>query len=907
MVYLPAFTINPQRKKGDFMKRAASLILALALALALLPAQARAASPAYGSDVWLRDTSLQDGVTYSENIFWSSGYEKPRHEYYFTYTPGVGSDLPTAAQSQFPSGSQPFDPTGGVSDDLSWLFPNGIPGEDNQPEEEPENDTDASGLPSADTGVYTGVRPVASYGDSVCSRTTVSDAARKYESMGYRVVGGINGDFYDTSTGYPLGILISDGEILSGSSEYYAVGFYPDGSAVMGSPQLAIVATSYSGSLKLASLNKPRVENAGVTMLTYDYRDDHTTGSSVASDGVNVLATIIGGRASIGGSLLLRVDEVSEDAQTRTLAEDQVLLTGSAGGYVEGLGFLRALTPGETVTVSFTTPDPKWTGVTEAIGAYYSLVENGVAKDDFEVSAAPRTAVGVKANGEVVFYALDGRQNTVSMGASLGVLAQRMAELGCVTALCLDGGGSTTAVAATPDASTAQLLNSPSDKSQRKVTNHLLLLAPGGATGIPAGVHLSVDAPAVLTGRSLKLSANVTDTHYFPLDLPVNLYTTTGEIQDSTFIAPALAGTATVTAAYDQWTVQRDVLVVDAPSTMSILSSGSTSVNIMAGGTAQLSISAVYNHRPLEISAEDVNWSVDPQLGTIDEHGLFTSSGQAGSGTITAVRGSVRATIPVTVEANHPFMDLSGHWAEAYMGQLYQQKILNGELTEDGQLYAYPERGLTRAEFSVLLAKYLKLDTSVYEGQPTVFTDLEGVESWAGAAIRAMYDKGIVHGVDDTHFAPQAPLERAQAAAMLGRALGLTETPEDTGPQLPEEPGDTPPDGAPEETGPFDPTAVTPGSSGDGSGNVPGNVPGDDLGEAPEPPEPVLPDDTLSTAQTLDLSGYPDADKIPEYALTYFRILVEKGALTGRDGMLLPSSPITRAEICKALVIMQNS
>ena len=51
---------------------------------------------------------------------------------------------------------------------------------------------------------------MASYGSSVCGRSTVSDAARKYESMGYRVVGGINGDFYDTATGYPLGILISE-------------------------------------------------------------------------------------------------------------------------------------------------------------------------------------------------------------------------------------------------------------------------------------------------------------------------------------------------------------------------------------------------------------------------------------------------------------------------------------------------------------------------------------------------------------------------------------------------------------------------------------------------------------------------------------------------------------------------
>ena len=45
------------------MKRATSLIVSLALVLALLPAPARAASSAYGSDVWLRDTRLQEGVT----------------------------------------------------------------------------------------------------------------------------------------------------------------------------------------------------------------------------------------------------------------------------------------------------------------------------------------------------------------------------------------------------------------------------------------------------------------------------------------------------------------------------------------------------------------------------------------------------------------------------------------------------------------------------------------------------------------------------------------------------------------------------------------------------------------------------------------------------------------------------
>ena len=82
---------------------------------------------------------------------------------------------------------------------------------------------------------------MAAYGSSVCARLTASEAARYYEGLGYRVVGAVNGDFYDTATGYPLGILISAGQLLSGASSYYAVGFrqhgYPEREA--GLPQQA--------------------------------------------------------------------------------------------------------------------------------------------------------------------------------------------------------------------------------------------------------------------------------------------------------------------------------------------------------------------------------------------------------------------------------------------------------------------------------------------------------------------------------------------------------------------------------------------------------------------------------------------------------------------------------------------
>ena len=59
-------------------------------------------------------------------------------------------------------------------------------------------------------------------------------------------------------------------------------------------------------------------------------------------------------------------------------------------------------------------------------------------------------------------------------------------------------------MAALPDSAGAGLLNSPSDKSQRKVTNHILLLAPGERTGVQGGVYLTAGAPAVMTGHTVE-------------------------------------------------------------------------------------------------------------------------------------------------------------------------------------------------------------------------------------------------------------------------------------------------------------------------------------------------------------------------------------------------------------------
>lgn len=845
------------------MKRALSLVLSLILVLALLPAStALADSQAYGQEVWLRSAAIGDGVVYSENIFWSGGYDKPRHEYYFTYSPAGGlSSLP----------SSPFTPPG----------PEDAGGDPPADEDIPgwllTNSTLSLSALSYSPGIGQ-VIPVAAYGSSVCARLTASEAARYYEGLGYRVVGAVNGDFYDTATGYPLGILISAGQLLSGASSYYAVGFRQDGSAVIGEPQLEITASTDTQSVKLASLNKPRVDKAGITMLTYDYRTDHDTGPSVASDGVNVVAAIVGGRASIGESLTLRVEEVSEDANERVLRQDQVLLSGAANGYDVGLSFLRSLTPGQTLTVSFSTPDPAWNDVAEAIGALYLLVSGGQPITDFEAVAAPRTAVGVKANGDVVLYAIDGRQSSHSMGASLSVVAQRMAELGCVTALALDGGGSTTALAALPDSASAKVLNSPSDKTERKVTNHILLLAPGQATGVPGSIYLTADAPAVLAGHTVAFSAQLADTNFFPMSGSVSLEATGGDMAGNTLTAPPTGGVVTVTARSGGISSQLDVLVLDEPETLSIQQDGSavTNLSVTPGQTIGFTAAATYRHRPLEISAADLVWTVEGDVGTVDESGLFTAALTPGTGTVTATRGSVSARVSVTVTAEDPFADTQGHWASPYLTSLYYQGVLTG-VEVNGQLFAYPDKGVTRAEFSVLLARYMGLDTADYALAALPFTDLGSTEDWAGDAIRAMYVLGIVNGTDPTHFSPQSPLTRAQTVTMLGRMLGVQEENDGGVPELPDVP-----------LFPLDPNAP-------GAPDAPTQDPVSP--DAPDQPGEPAPSDTSAA----DLSQFSDESAIPAYAYPHFQTLVGLGAVSGMDGRLDPEAAMTRAAVCKVL------
>lgn len=118
----------------------------------------------------------------------------------------------------------------------------------------------------------------------------------------------------------------------------------------------------------------------------------------------------------------------------------------------------------------------------------YALVENGQVVSGLEAGRAPRTALGIKADGSMVFYTIDGRQSGYSVGATYSQVAQRLIELGCVQAVALDGGGSTTLGATLPGSDHFTVLSSPSDGNQRAVSNCLFLVTTAQPTGVAAQV-----------------------------------------------------------------------------------------------------------------------------------------------------------------------------------------------------------------------------------------------------------------------------------------------------------------------------------------------------------------------------------------------------------------------------------
>lgn len=119
-------------------------------------------------------------------------------------------------------------------------------------------------------------------------------------------------------------------------------------------------------------------------------------------------------------------------------------------------------------------------------------------------------------------------------------------------------------------------------------------------------------------------------------------------------------------------------------------------------------------------------------------------------------------------DAEMPFTDVpSDSWYREEVAKAYANGIVSGKSATEFD----PNGKITRQEMAAMIARVLTRQgyKAADKAELAVFSDKEKVASWAEAAVAMAVREGIVNGMGDGTFAPQANASRAQAAVMLYR------------------------------------------------------------------------------------------------------------------------------------------
>lgn len=674
---------------------------------------------------------------------------------------------------------------------------------------------------------------------------TINKAISYAESMGYNVIGGINSDFFGNG-GVPLGVSIENGIYKSSPEGNNAVATVNGQVSLSVSPQVYIRLTNQrdGSTVDLTHFNKWRNSSGGL----YLYNEDFSTVSTqtTAAGGRMVRFKVVDNGKStdltVNSTLTLEVVDVFETQDAVPIGEDNYILTAAyESGFYEVFASYK---PGDRVTLTTSCSDSVLSKAQWASGAGDIIVRNGAITDSSQWvygrdGRNPRTALGVKADGTLVMYEVDGRQSGYSGGLSEKDLADELLQQGCQWAVNLDGGGSSILSARLPGSDSVDVQNSPSGGYPRSCATFILLVTDDDGTGPATRLALKDDGLVVLAGSSVTLGdvvsvndgAKTVDSRVS--DAQFTSGSGLGSFNGSVYTAGAKGGTDTIQIYSPSLGLSgtAQIHVVTALSQLSVTKAGSTSaltsLSMEAGDSIQLSATGTYWSREAlrSGSAISVTWSVSGGVGTITKDGLFTANGTSTSGTITVSAGGVTKSIPVSLTSVHSDV-MPGHWAYNAVEYCYEHGIVSGiSSTEFGR-----DLSISRGDFVLML--YGALGRPAVSGQPS-FTDVASTDYYAKAITWAS-SNGLVSGISQTQFGPKTSITREQAFTILHNALPL-------------------------------------------------------LGIS------------TSTPDLSVLDQFSDKDQIADYAKPHIAAMVSQGLASGSGGAIHPQGNLTRAEMAVLL------
>ncbi len=299
--------------------------------------------------------------------------------------------------------------------------------------------------------------------DEIAGAETTSSMAQRHGALA-----AINGGYFRTTgivRGEPIGALTIGGKLLSEPvNNRAALAVFDDGKQVRAAvTHLTVTAELHVDGKAIRAINgfnRPREKDELVVFTPEFHRTTLT-----AADGVELIIE------------KNRVVKIADGAGSSQIPATGFVISAAGASREWALKHLRQGSRLELKIETKTEP-PMSFQPDFILGAGPQLLAAGqkvfVAEasrysDSLYRQRHPRTAIGWTADGKLILLTVDGRQK-FSVGMTMAELADLMFELGCVEAMNLDGGGSSTMVV------NRKIVNHPSDTTGERAVSDALLV-----------------------------------------------------------------------------------------------------------------------------------------------------------------------------------------------------------------------------------------------------------------------------------------------------------------------------------------------------------------------------------------------------------------------------------------------
>ena len=655
--------------------------------------------------------------------------------------------------------------------------------------------------------------PVVMTGGSIYGKRNAQEAAEYMKNNEMVPMIGINASYFSFQTGIPMGHVITDGTVTSKDNRTLpGIGFKSDSTAFI--EDMYIETNAEFGEayqLQIPHINKLiSPETQMLTLFTPDFGKE----TGVTTETLNVILENVSDKVRVGSEFTCTVGEIFTSDKPVELKQGQYVLSVNTKGNQWAITLINTMYKGEEIRVKTAAGNEIWNEAVNGLGSEGErLLINGAVADGLEKGASPRTAVGIKADGNIIFYVIDGRQPGYSYGARKDTVAKRLKELGCVNALNLDGGGSTTIAGVYPGCDNTVILNSPSEGVLRNVTNFIFIRNAAKPTGKSEMAYIYPYSGSILSGSTIPLDVKTVDENYYKTEHGNVLYSTNeyGSISENGELTALGEGNVTVKAETDGLTAAAAYKTVITPENIRLFNAENnaelTQIDVYSGDTVHLKAESYFDGTKLLSSNDAYRWSVNSAGVSIDESGVLVISDSFDGEAVLTVKaggtdrsfkiiGTKKAYDPndypyseIKVQDNRVIVDMYSHKGSISKTKSYVRidgekfDMSSAETVDSNHIRASFSQGDGFESENYKIFAVTALDngysnvnklSQISRPEENRFSDMSG--HWAGRTVSYMNKMGVVKGYDENGesvFKPDGKVTRAEFAVMAVNTLGI--------------------------------------------------------------------------------------------------------------------------------------